>query len=131
MSKKLENKILDILQESIKEMKKIRNTSKEVKVLSENSAPEVRGTKVIFDKSTNSFEVDYSERGFEINGVRFSFEFLEDALAKKVYLILDEGRGMTLDNVKIEKILKYKYLYTNQQAEKNKIKAQQNSQPGL
>jgi len=70
-----------------------------------------KSTKVIFDKSTNPFEVTFSLRGFEIGGERFSFEFIETALSKNVFLVLNNGKGMTLDRIKMEKILKYKDLY--------------------
>ena len=68
-------------------------------------------TKVIFDKSTNKFEVDFSERGFDINGSRLSFEFLEIAISKNANIVLDKGDGLVLDNIKMNKILKYKNLY--------------------
>jgi hypothetical protein len=83
----------------------------EIKNLSENMQPKAKTTKVIFDKSTKPFEVKFSERGFEIGGERFSFEFIEDALSKNVHLILDNGNGMVLDRIKMDKILKYKNLY--------------------
>ena len=68
-------------------------------------------TAVTFDKSTNPFRVIFSERGFEINETRFSFEFIETALSKDVNIVLNKGTGMVLDSVKMEKILKYKHLY--------------------
>ena len=71
-------------------------------------------TVVTFDKSTNPFEVVFSERGFEINGTRFSFEFLETAISKDITIILDKGNGIKLDIVKMNKILKYKDLYSKQ-----------------
>ena len=104
----IKGRLFKVLAEGIKGMKNIQ----------ENSEPEIHGTKVIFDKSTQPFEVTYSERGFDINGVRFSFEFLETAVTKKVHIVLDEGKGMTLDNIRMKKILKYDYLY---QKDKNRI----------
>lgn len=70
-------------------------------------------TIVTFDKSTNPFQVSFSERGFEISGTRFSFEFLETAISKNVNIKLDNGNGVELDSVRMNKILKYKTLYTN------------------
>jgi hypothetical protein len=68
-------------------------------------------TVVKFDKSTNPFDVKFSERGFEISETRFSFEFLENALSKDVNIVLNKGNGLVLDSIKMEKILKYKDLY--------------------
>lgn len=73
--------------------------------------PKPKETVVKFDKSTNPFDVKFSERGFEINETRFSFEFLETALSKDVNVVLDKGNGLVLDSIKMEKILKYKDLY--------------------
>ena len=70
-----------------------------------------KSTKVLFDKSTNPFEVIFSERGFEIAGERFSFEFIETALSKNVSIVLENGKGIVLDKIKMDKILKYKTLY--------------------
>ena len=76
------------------------------------SKPKVKPKKVIFDKSTGSpFEVVFSERGFLIEGTRFSFEELETAISKKYNIVLDGGKGMSLDPVKMQKILKYKDIY--------------------
>jgi len=68
-------------------------------------------TVVTFDKSTSPFEVKYSERGFEINGTRLSFELIETALSKEVNIVLDKGKGVVLDSIKMNKILKYKDLH--------------------
>lgn len=71
-----------------------------------------KATKVVFDKSTGSpFEVIFSERGFSISGTRFSFEELETAISKNYNIVLENGKGLTLDAVKMQKILKYKDLY--------------------
>ena len=81
------------------------------------SAPEkskAKETVVTFDKSTNPYQVIFSERGFEIKGTRFSFEFLETALSKDVNIVLEKGQGLVLDSIKMEKILKYKDLYSKQ-----------------
>jgi hypothetical protein len=68
-------------------------------------------TVVKFDKSTSPFEVIFSERGFEINKTRFSFEFIETAISKNINITLDKGNGLVLDTIKMEKIIKYKDLY--------------------
>ena len=77
--------------------------------LGNNEIPKQKKKKVIFDKSTNSpFEVIFSERGFAIEGTRFSFEDIETALSKEYSITLQNGKGMQLDAVKMQKILKYK-----------------------
>jgi len=71
-------------------------------------------TIVNFDTSTNSpFQVIYSQRGFTINGVkdRLSFEDLENAISKNYNICLNQGKGITLDVIKMQKILKYKNKY--------------------
>lgn len=74
--------------------------------------PKRKATKVIFDKSTGSpFEVVFSERGFLLEGTRMSFEELETALSKEYNIVLKSGQGLTLDAVKMQKILKYKDIY--------------------
>lgn len=71
-----------------------------------------KDTKVLFDKSTESpFEVIFSERGFLIEETRMSFEELETAISKNYNIVLSEGKGLNLDAVKMQKILKYKDLY--------------------
>lgn len=66
-------------------------------------------TRVMFDKSTGKpFYVDFSERGFSINGTRLSFELIESALSKEFNIVLEQGNGQMLDQVKMQKILKYK-----------------------
>lgn len=92
-------------------MKDLNLKKRIYKVISEEFEPKPKSTKVIFDKSTKPFEVIFSERGFEVEGERFSFEFLETALSKNVNLLLNDGKGMLLDKVKMTKILKYKDLY--------------------
>ena len=65
--------------------------------------------RVMFDKSSGApFYVDFSERGFAINDTRLSFELIESALSKEFNIILDHGQGLSLDQVKMQKILKYK-----------------------
>lgn len=64
---------------------------------------------VNFDKSTpNPFQVKFTERGFLIGETRLSFELLEVAISKQLNLVLDSGKGMVLDAIKMQKILKYK-----------------------
>ena len=74
--------------------------------------PKRKATKVIFDKSTGApFEVIFSERGFSIEGTRISFEELETAISKDYNITLQSGKGLQLDAVKMQKILKYKEIY--------------------
>ena len=74
-------------------------------------APKKKTKKVIFDKSTDApFEAIFSERGFSINGTRLSFEDIETALSKEFNITLQNGKGLELDAVKMQKILKYKEL---------------------
>ena len=70
-----------------------------------------KSTKVVFDKSTAPFEIIFSERGFEVEEERFSFEFIETALSKNIIITLNNGNGLVLDRIKMDKILKYKELY--------------------
>jgi len=72
---------------------------------------ERKPTKVTFDKSSQPFEVIFSERGFLIEDTRMSFEELETAISKKYNIVLNHGNGLVLDAVKMQKILKYKDLY--------------------
>lgn len=99
----------------------IKNLQEGLESLMKNSevpaaAPVVKPkeTVVTFDKNTSPFEVIFSERGFEISDTRFSFEFLETAISKDINIILNKGQGLTLDSVKMNKILKYKDLYSRQ-----------------
>ena len=79
----------------------------------QNQAPvKKKPVRVMFDKSTGKpFYVDFSERGFSINGTRLSFELIESALSKGFNIILEQGNGQLLDQVKMQKILKYKDRY--------------------
>lgn len=78
----------------------------------EQPKPKMKPTKVVFDKSTGApFEVIFSERGFAIEGTRMSFEELETAISKNYNITLDGGKGLSLDAVKMQKILKYKDIY--------------------
>jgi len=81
-------------------------------VSQQTAKPERKPTKVVFDKSTKTpFEVIFSERGFSIEGTRMSFEELETAISKNYNIVLESGKGINLDAVKMQKILKYKELY--------------------
>lgn len=65
-------------------------------------------TKVIFDKSSSApWEVIFSERGFLVGDTRLSFEEIKNALSKNYQIVLDAGRGLVLDGVKMQSILKY------------------------
>ncbi len=71
--------------------------------------PEPKTFRVKFEGSTpNPFEVYFSERGFKIGNTRLSFEAIEEALSKNFTITLDNGAGLVLDAVRMQKILKYK-----------------------
>lgn len=75
----------------------------------ENSQPKKKTLIVNFDKSTKTpFQVKFTERGFLIGETRLSFEFLEAALSKDVNIVLENGSGLVLDAIRMQKILKYK-----------------------
>ena len=64
---------------------------------------------VKFDKNTQEpFDVKFSERGFSIQGTRLSFEALENALSKNYTIVLNNGNGLALNAIRMQKILKYK-----------------------
>ena len=72
------------------------------------SAPK-RTLVVNFDKSTDQpFQVKFTERGFLIGDTRLSFEILEVAVSKEFNITLNNGTGLVLDAVRMQKILKYK-----------------------
>ncbi|MFA5067959.1 MAG: hypothetical protein WC466_08025 [Candidatus Izemoplasmatales bacterium] len=91
--------------------KKVERIIKESIESVSQAKPKAKTTVVTFDKSTNPFDVSFSERGFEIDGTRLSFEFIETALSKDVNIVLKKGSGIVLDAIKMQKILKYKNLY--------------------
>lgn len=71
--------------------------------------PKKKALQVNFDKNTQApFQVLFSERGFLVNGTRLSFELVETALSKNLMITLDNGSGLVLDAIKMQKILKYK-----------------------
>ena len=73
------------------------------------SQPTVKVLKVNFDAHTQQpFQVEFTERGFLIGSTRLSFEVIETALSKNFTITLDNGYGLVLDAIKIQKILKYK-----------------------
>lgn len=83
--------------------------SEQAPIVQQLQVPKKKVKRVMFEKSTgNPFYVDFSERGFLVGGTRLSFETLETALSKNYNIVLDGGKGMTLDQVRMQKILKYK-----------------------
>ena len=90
----------------------VRKVIKEMNEQDIGGQPRAKTTVVRFDTKTQSpFEVKFSERGFLIGGTRMSFELFDEALAKGINLTLENGSGMTLDAVKMQKVLKYRHLY--------------------
>jgi hypothetical protein len=77
---------------------------------SNNSIPPIKKAYVVkFDtKTDHPFSVKFSERGFAVEDTRLSFETLENALSKNYSITLNNGRGLVLDALKMQKILKYK-----------------------
>ena len=65
-------------------------------------------TGVTYLSHENPFEVFFSERGFKIGNTRLSFETIEDALSKNFSITLENGNGLVLDAVRMQKILRYK-----------------------
>lgn len=55
------------------------------------------------------FKATYSERGFNIEGTRFSFEFVKMALSKGIAIVLNNGKGPVLDPVTLQKLVKPEY----------------------
>lgn len=76
-------------------------------VLKQKPVKKKKETIVKFDSKTkNPFNVSFSERGFLVGDTRLSFELLEMALSKGFNITLKNG--LVLDQVKMQKILKYK-----------------------
>jgi hypothetical protein len=74
-----------------------------------NNTPTNKAYLVKFDQNTQApFDVKFTERGFSINGTRLSFEALENALSKNYTITLNNGKGLSLDAIRMQKILKYK-----------------------
>lgn len=81
-----------------------------------NNLPTNKAYLVQFDKKTQApFDVKFTERGFSINGTRLSFEALENALSKNYTITLNNGKGLMLDAIRMQKILKYKDRFFNGQ----------------
>jgi hypothetical protein len=75
----------------------------------ELESPTNKAYLVRFDKNTQTpFQVKFTERGFSIDGTRLSFEALENALSKNYTITLSNGKGLALDAIRMQKILKYK-----------------------
>jgi len=65
--------------------------------------------KVKFDSNTQMpWEATFTERGFKVSDTRFSFEDIDTALSKNYVIVLDGGQGLTLDAIKMQKLLKYR-----------------------
>lgn len=91
-----------------------RNLQQEIGFLYEKTKPTI----VKFESSSeHPFQVEFSERGFKINGTRLSFELLEYALSKELTLTLNNGNGLVLDAVRMQKILKYKNQFSQPEAQ--------------
>ena len=79
------------------------------------NTPSNKAYLVKFDKDTQRpFNVKFTERGFSVEGTRLSFEVLENALSKNYILTLNNGKGLLLDAIKMQKILKYKHKWFNE-----------------
>lgn len=76
----------------------------------EDSAAAPKKTLIVnFDKTSEQpFQVKFTERGFLIGETRLSFEILEVAISKEFNIVLNNGTGLVLDAVRMQKILKYK-----------------------
>ncbi len=73
--------------------------------------PKPKTTVVTFDSKTDHpYNVIFSERGFQIQGVRMSFETIETAINKNYDIILNET-NFRLTQIIMTKIMKYKDLY--------------------
>lgn len=71
--------------------------------------PKKKKIKVTFNsKTANPFQAEFTERGFLIGTTRLSFEIIETALSKNFSITLDNGSGLVLDAINMQKILKYK-----------------------
>ncbi len=79
---------------------------------SPSEKPKPKATIVKFDSETETpFTVKFSERGFSIDGTRLSFEALHNALSKEYTITLNNGEGLELTPVRMQKILKYEDTY--------------------
>lgn len=74
--------------------------------------PSKKPVKVVFDKSSpKAWDVIFSERGFLIDNTRLSFEEIKNALSKGYNISLNGGKGIVLDAVKMQSIMKYEDLF--------------------
>ena len=72
-------------------------------------APKTKPTIVRFNKGReDEFQVQFSERGFAVEGTRLSFELIDHAMSKNFVITLEKGSGLVLDHVKMQQILGYK-----------------------
>ena len=114
MAKSYNENIIDVLKQ-VKGLISEQMNTPEVPIASSapmGQIPTRKPTKVNFDKNSDQpYSVIFSERGFSIDNTRMSFEELETAISKNYNITLDGGNGLTLDAVKMQKILKYKDLY--------------------
>jgi hypothetical protein len=78
--------------------------------------PKNKAYLVKFDQNTQApFQVKFTERGFSIDGTRLSFEAFENALSKNYTITLNNGKGLMLDAIRMQKVLKYKNKWFNGQ----------------
>jgi len=105
-------RIKEMIDEVLKEQETM-NTSMQKTVneipSSQNNTTNETSTKVVvnFDTKTNNpYTVEFSERGFLVHDTRLSFEAIENALSKEYSIVLKDG--FILDQVKMQKIMKYK-----------------------
>jgi len=101
-----ENSSMPVMKREFAEGDNVSPTSVQPQAL---ETPMKKAYIVKFDtKTEHPFEVKFSERGFSINGTRLSFEALENALSKNYTIVLDNGSGLPLNAIRMQKILKYK-----------------------
>lgn len=93
--------------------KKIKLIEQAVDTLaSAQEKPTKKPVKVVFDKSSpKAWDVIFSERGFLIDNTRLSFEEIKNALSKGYNISLNGGKGLVLDAVKMQSIMKYEELF--------------------
>lgn len=97
------------IQENKLTMKKEYLKEQEELSMNQSNVPQNKAYLVKFDKNTQApFDVKFTERGFSIDGTRLSFEALENALSKNYTITLNNGKGLALDAIRMQKILKYK-----------------------
>lgn len=88
---------------------KLAKSIKEQAINQAPQQPKAQPFVVVFDKGQQGeFRVKFSERGFLVDGTRLSFETVEEAISKGYFIHLNNGQGIVLDSVRMQKILKYK-----------------------